>query len=525
MVSPRNHEVAGVQAHLIVYQKNRMTNGLNSQAVGQLYPKFDEEIKMFTPPGFKKSTLHTNLPAPLLQSAVNEVTNNLMTPPGMALLVALAAASLTTQGLVDVKLPTGKEIAIALMLLIVADSGERKTAVEAIFFKAIRQMEELCRARFEADSVRYRRDYEIWKVTGDVKKKKLKRKIEKGECSEKEAEELNLHLESEPAPPTLFKMLFEDSTLPALYQGLKDVPSACLSSSEGGGVLSGPLFSEQTKLNAFWSGSPVPVDRISSGSFVLAGVRLTVLVMAQPSLLKDFIAEKGDKARGSGLLARMLVCKTGTTQGMRFIENTTVSWEHSDRFNVRVMELMEKNFEALKTGGFQKPVLKFSPDAEVEWLNFYNMVERNMQFNSCYANARDHASKIPENVARVAAVLHHFEGLEGDISLEILRAAIHVVGSLSSDFLDMFVEPPEFREAEVLNDWLSQKYRSINNRYVAKTMVRRFCPNAMRNTALLDHILGILVRDGKVALLRKNKTVFVDVMPWMGLSTANNDAV
>lgn len=471
---------------------------------------------MNTPPNFKTPPSFGALPLPIFSPAVNQANNNLQTPPGMGLKVALAAAALTTQGLADVRMPTGQQIATSLMIAILANSGERKTAMETIFFKIMRQMEELNRLRYESEYSVYKRTHEVWRVTGNVKKKQLKKKLESGDGAEKEAEELKRHLEAEPVPPVLFRVLFEDSTLPALFQSLRVLPTAGLISSEGGGILGGPIFAEQTKLNAMWSGSPVPIDRVSTESFVLAGVRLTVLVMVQPGMLREFLADKGEKARASGLLARMLFCNTGTTQGTRLIQNTTVSWDHCDRFNDRIKELMERNIAALKDPNFKRQVIRFSPEAESAWLQFYNVVESHIQPNGFYAKAGDHASKLAENVARVAAVLHFFEGFEGDISLDTLNAAILIVRTSSSDFADIFITPPEFHEATILDDWLTQKYRNFRQRYVSKSVVRKYCPNSLRNTALLDHILGMLVQSGKVAFVRNNKTLFLDLFPGYG---------
>lgn len=459
-----------------------------------------------------------NLPTKLFQEAVNEAANNTQAPPGMALMVALAAVSLATQGLVDVKMPVGKVVALALMILVIASSGERKTALEAIFFRMLRDIEALHRKKYEEEYAVYKRIYETWKVQLDVKKKKLKKKIEKDENSEQEAETLRLHLEHEPVPPVLFKLLYEDTTLPAMYQGLRAIPSAGLVSSEGGGLLSGPLFSEQTKLNALYSGSPVSIDRVSSESFVLTDVRLTVLAMVQPNLLKEFLAEKGEKARGSGLLARMLVCDAGTTQGTRFINNTTVSWGYCERFNQRIAALMEKNMAALKDPNFKRQVIGFSHEAEAEWLRYYNYAESEIRSGGRYAQAGDHASKLAENVTRVAAVLHCFEGYEGDISLDTLRAAISIVDAASFDFADVLIAPPqEFQEAKILDDWLTQKYRNVGQRFVGKSIVRKFCPNSLRNTSLLDHIVDILVQSGRISMIRQNKTVFLDLFPRYGM--------
>ncbi|MEF9967897.1 MAG: DUF3987 domain-containing protein, partial [Longicatena sp.] len=39
------------------------------------------------------------------------------------------------------------------------------------------------------------------------------------------------------------------------------------------------------------------------------------------------------------------------------------------------------------------------------------------------SNMKDYASKMAENMARIAALLHYFEGYDGDVSIQAVEAA------------------------------------------------------------------------------------------------------
>lgn len=63
---------------------------------------------------------------PLLDAAINEAQANIQAPRGLIQNAALTAISVVLQGLVDVRKPNGQVAPTSLMLLAIADSGERK---------------------------------------------------------------------------------------------------------------------------------------------------------------------------------------------------------------------------------------------------------------------------------------------------------------------------------------------------------------------------------------------------------------
>lgn len=81
------------------------------------------------------------IPGSLLRQAVDEVENNIQAPKPLILFGALTAISVATQGVFDVQKPNGQIVPISLMLLSIADSGERKSTVEDRFLKVIREFQ------------------------------------------------------------------------------------------------------------------------------------------------------------------------------------------------------------------------------------------------------------------------------------------------------------------------------------------------------------------------------------------------
>lgn len=454
------------------------------------------------------------LPVPILQKAVNEAQNNTQAPVGLVLFGALAAAAMATQGLADVELPSGAVVPLSLMLMALAKSGERKSTIEGIFLKAIRLFEEAQQKEYTRRLAEWEESLQIWNVRRSALEKAVQRKTLKGEPVGEDEEALRHHLRSKPVRPARFKMLYEDATAPALFLGLhRDFPYAGLFSSEGATILNGSAFNDLSKQNTIWSGDPVTIDRASAPSFRLAGVRLTNSLMVQPSAVEAYQQVAGDRVRGSGLWARFLVCNPGTTQGTRFVANGTSSWEHCERFGVQIRALLERNLPALGALERTREILRFSPEASARWLDYYNYVESQVAPGGCYFHAGDHASKLPENVGRVAAVLHCFEGFEGEISLATLEAAIQICDAASADFLSIFVPPPqEQQDAWLLTEYLG-RLRAQGLQTIPKNHVRQYGPNVLRNKDRLDCAIAMLCAQRLISLFQVKKTILINLYP------------
>lgn len=135
-----------------------------------------------------------------------------------------------------------------------------------------------------------------------------------------------------------------------------------------------------------------------------------------------------------------------------------------------------------------------------------------MQPGKHFSNARDHASKLAENIARVAAILHHFEGFSGDISLDTLRAAAQLCELSSEHFMQVFVPPPqELVDAKVLDEWLTYRCRKQNELCIQRNVILQFGPNALREKNRLNQALMVLSDEGRIGLGQIGKTVVVNV--------------
>lgn len=341
----------------------------------------------------------------LLDSAVKEAARELQTTPEMAMMCAFGAMATACQGHVDVQLPTGHRVPTSLMLLTIADSGERKTTTQRHFFGAINELNDAAYQAYQAALIEHRVEHHLW----NTRKRHLERMYSKYAAQGDEAEALTAHaaverhIRSEPQPVRSSKFLYEDTTPQALVQMLyENTPNGCLSTSEANSIFSGKALGELDKLNTMWDGGSVIVDRVSREGFILQNARLTLSLMAQPSVIARFMGKRGDEARGTGFLARFFVVKPRPMAGQRSDDQHS-GMPRRQAFNDRIRERL--NLTALD----ERQVLHFSEQAADMWYEYSQYLEKQMQESGLYYYLKDHASKLLENTSRLAAIVHAFE--------------------------------------------------------------------------------------------------------------------
>ncbi|WP_417516113.1 YfjI family protein [Marinobacter sp.] len=452
--------------------------------------------------------------APLISSAAAEIEHNIQAPKPMIYSCIFGAISLVQQGLIDVRLPIGQVVPTSQMYLTIGDSGERKTAVESSVLAEIYRFQKRQKYEFTQNLRAWKVEHDLWRAE---RKAIIKSAVNKGAgeaLSDLSRQQLLEHENSEPKKPREFKIIYDDSTSEALFYGLyQNLPAAGLISSEGGGVLAGRAFNDLAKQNAIWSGDTITVDRATRESFDLVDRRLTVMLMVQNSAFEAYMDRRGEATRGSGLWARFLVSRPESTQGNRFVRNGSPAAEKQELFNSRMNELLNQVVGLLEAPESEKQVLHFSPDASNLWTDIANEIEVQIRPGGRFENAGDHASKLPNNIARLAASIHWFEGYEGDISKEVLNMAIDIGFWYSDEYLGIFLPPPRhIVDAQELRNWLDS-VRMGNQRYIRKNHIRQYGPGRIRNKVRLNDALDILKMEGQVSIFTAQNVTCVDLFP------------
>lgn len=450
-----------------------------------------------------------NMPFPLFQDAVNETAQATQAPIKMVTHCAANAAFSAVQGLGDLQRPDGGIAPLSNISLIIGETGERKSTVDACFFVEIYKFGDDPASSSSDQAVELNVRMKAWRLKEKALERQLASSLD-GDIPTCLMDAFKEHARKRPRSKATF--LYQDTSLTSLKLGLASFPSACVHSTEGMSILDGPLFNEQGLLCSLYSGEPHRYNRWGK-NIVLTDKRLCVSAHSQPKRTFRFLAAMGDEFRDSGLAARMTVClldSTQSTQGYRTHDSIQIPTTCRDRFNDRVRYLLKVSERAARRDGFQRRKIRFSPAAAREYLEYANWIEREMRPNGKFQFARDYANRLADKVGRLSATLHLFEDFEGDIALDTFLVARAFYAEETNDFLFLFnYLPSEQFLADQLGKWLQQQQIKPGEIGIKKSFIQQRCPAALRKKATLDPALALLEQRGTLHLQTFNNAVYV----------------
>ena len=432
------------------------------------------------------------LVAPIIGRAAHQLSRKYQVPYSMALAALLTAASTAVQGLVDLRTPDGRRGPVSLAILLLAKSGERKTTILKRVMKAVDAFEDVLADLYSQAAIEHEAALRAWKQESRFLQAEIRRARRADEDTSFFEEDLVLHERRKPIAPCFTSIVYQDCSPMAMFEGLSQHGLASLISSEGWSIIDGKPFEDVPLLNSAYSGESITVKRSRRPPLKARDPRLTMCIMVQPDVFKVIPEKRREIIRGSGLWARFLVLYPESMQGMRLSSNAVDASDRMDAFDARLVELLEMLHAHLSGSGKQRDVVEFSPDAQNLFIAYSNYAEREMAHGGRYAYAGDHGSKLAENVARLAALMHFFEGFEGSISVDLLKVAIHIVDEASRDFMNVFAKDPEHvSDAKLFLDMMERK--RVAGRYRLERGYALSCaPLRMRKVDRFNRALSFL---------------------------------
>lgn len=360
-------------------------------------------------------------------------------PVSMVACSALSAMCFSTQGLANVARDKILTSPLSLNIMVVAESGERKSAADRIFMREARAWE-----REQADQRQ-----EETQAADDAmaifaeKEKALLQTIRK--CADKfsKKDELSAaeHALTElrrdkPTPHPPFQALFEDVNQQTLAVALTNGhPVAGLVSDEAGIIVGGNGMNHENAMqffafiNRMWDGESYKRNRLTTQGADIVGRRLNCSLMMQSTVLNELLHIKDGQSRGTGFLARSLFAQPLSTKGTRLYQEPP-SNAFMEPFNWRIRQLLETPLpiEDEQTQRLKPPILELSAQAKTAWVAYHDQVEMQLGATGIFASVDDFASKSAENAARIAGVFHVFErGASGEIDEDTMRDRKSVV--------------------------------------------------------------------------------------------------
>lgn len=481
--------------------------------------KIDTAQKM--PPEPLRATLPPSEPYPVEQmgsvlgGAAQALHETVKAPLALCCQSVLAAAAFSAQSHFDVLLPWGDRKPLSLFLLTVADSGERKSAIDDVVLGAAKAQERLEMARYQIEFEHYKAELMKWKAASEAANKKAAKP--RSQAVADFAQNVAHEIGPEPKAPIMPLRFVTDPTVEGLYKLLDTAqPSVALFSDEGGLLIGGNALNSDNALKTMarwcklWDGSPFDRVRAGDGSGCLYGRRMAMHQLAQPDVMQKLLGDR--MANGQGLLARCLVAWPESTIGKRHIQ----AFENpKDRHEVKrlfaVLKTLAEATPRTSDGNPQEldPVeLPLNTAAQQMALNAVNQFEDLMGAGADLSELKDRTSKALENACRIAGVLSVIEnGMAArEITEKHLERGLILMQWYLAEALRIqsaAIIPQSVIDAESLSRWLSDRHIQ---QYAMRTILNKG-PNQLRNKTRLDAAIKELVNAGYHAANEPGTTI------------------
>ena len=459
------------------------------------------------------------------QHAVEELMRNEQVDWGLAVSTVLAALSVSYQGLIDVEIPvTGAIRPVSLPFIVIAESGARKSTCFRRVFNYIKQFEDLQKEQYLVKLAHYQAEYKEWDQEGKELETERKKLQKKGASTEGIKLTIELHNETIPIKPHKLQVSFENASMPAVLQAMdQNCQNVFLSSDEAAILTKGPALDLLPTVNKALDGDTLKVNRKDREPISICNPRMTLAMSLQLQPFNEFIKRNKFEALDIGFINRVLLYQVPPLTGKRLITDASVSWEHLPKLVGNLANALNQTVDLNGKYLTTRRIVKMTPEAAQQWIIYYNWVESNTGASGKYAHCAGHASKLAENVARMAALFQTLEE-EEQITLTTLNGAIAMVNWFSEEFIRL-VAPTQAAsnslsqvqlDANELNSKLFDRLRGMNIRFVSSAELLRFAPNHLRKDRRAKEALMKLLEDNHLREFFDGRTAFIDLLPQMG---------
>ena len=504
--SPDPHNADGVDLHIYIAP-------LAESAV----EKFGETRRATTPmqPTPLVRPLPPAAPYPLealgavLGPAARAIAEIVQVPAALAANTVLASAALAAQAHANVQTLGGAR-PLSLYVLTVAESGDRKSAADAVALEPVSAYTRRLVQTHDSEVAQYELAAAARKLA-----RSNARKAHEDAPDEYAAALAEIGNEPEPRKPWV---ICREPTSEGLMHSLADGQySQGIFSDEGGQFLGGYALSAESELRTIamlsqaWQGSPLDRVRATHGEHVtLYGRRLSQHLLLQPMVAVRLLGR--ELYRGQGFLARWLIGAPESLAGTRQHDPSRPEPEKDPRirrYTHAIGHLLEKPItEDPQVGGLVLPCLALTPEARALLVAAYNEVERAQAPQGELASVREWASKAAEHVCRIAAVLTLVAD-PGAILVpgEMVQRAIELMRFYLGEYqrvIGTLAVSPEIQQAQALLEWVQRKQLPT----VTARRVMQFGPNAIRSADMAHAALSTLVEhhwltctDGKTCVV------------------------
>jgi hypothetical protein len=457
----------------------------------------------------------------VIREAVVEYLSYGQAPVALVATCALGAVSLACQHIADVQRDAAAVVPLSLFQLVLADSGERKSATDKHFLASIREFAVDKQVEMQPDVEEYRADHAGWIAEKQGVEQCIRKAIAKGQSADDWKDALRELEHTEPRAPKIPVLVRGDETIENLVSSLrKDYPSTGVMAHEGGIVFGSRSMQDMTMstisiLNALWDGHDISIGRKTSESFTLREARVTMSIQVQPDTFRLFVAQSRGLARGSGHLARFLMAQPDSTIGTRMYKEPPELQPTKRAFDERIRACLGREIEYDDESDIpRRRTLTLTDSAKARWITVHDQIEEKLGVGRMYADVKDVGAKAAENVLRVAGCFRLFEDPDATevVDHDVTRAGNIVLWHLheARRVLAQSDAPREVADALKLEaDLVAIADDGRANRRVAlRSSIRN-----VGNDKKFDSALLILIQRGRVSEHKTGKKKVLVIHP------------
>ena len=471
-------------------------------------------------------TPHTGLPLPLLRvtkengpfpvgvlpqvirAAVARVHDVVQAPLDLVCQSFLAAVTLATQPFVDV-LIDGRRCPVSNNYMVIAASGERKSAVDKIATGPIKDLQNEQMNAYNADGKKFEARLAAWENQGKAARRETDADVIEellNQAGEMPKRVQPCHVVSEPTFPGIEKCFAEGRYTLGLF------------SDEGGKFLCGHAMKMEnqtntiTGLSKLWDGDTLDRLRVGDGKSqaltLLYGRRFSVHLMLQPVLAGNLFGNS--MMSGQGFLSRCLCCWPESTIGEReYVDVDLTKDVDIQNYNAAIKALLDTPvpMNDCEDMGLAPRALTLTPTAKARWIDFHNQVEEKQKKKGDLFPIRGFASKTAEHAARIAGVLTAFQDPDAtEIGVESIDAGISIARYYLAEALRLFhtsSDDPLLTLAEECFRYGMEKTGGV----IGLRNLYQSGPNAVRSREKAVQIMHVLIEHNRAAKISKGAVV------------------
>lgn len=403
--------------------------------------------------------LDPSLMPPVLRNMAEAVATNQSAPFDLPAIIGLGVASACVAGRVRIELRPDWSEAAQLYQLCIMESGEGKTPA----FKALTGilMDEQARENQHRVPQTCRDETAL-----RILEKKKHRAVEKGNTAE--AQTLDDEILAYPKTYIMRRFIGGNVTPERLPDIMNENNGATAILDDEGELfeLLAGRYQDRPNLDPWLKGysgdTPLTSER-KSGSTIVDSPNLSVLILAQPCILKGLFED--DRMTGKGLLGRFLMCAPIPLQ--EYQDEVDIPYAVREAYNERVLQLMNVG----------NATLTLTPEASAAFFQWRKEVKHRKYGEYSPLCKWGYIGKLAGNTARLAGLVKLWDDpdTKEPITINHLRSAIGLAEYFAGNLLAMMEQesPISPQAKSVLELLLQQKEKPIKESLIKQKLKDR----------------------------------------------------